>query len=129
MPAWPSTLPKPLAASYALEPESRMARTDMEAGPARQRRRFTSGPTRVPVEWSFSQQQMAIFEAWWRYQVRDGADWFDVKMLNGKGVSTVEARFVEPYRARRALPRWVVSGVLELRSLPTLTEAELAPYL
>ena len=39
--SWPARLPLPTYDGYALEPESAVTRTDMESGPARQRRRFT----------------------------------------------------------------------------------------
>ena len=37
---WPTQLPKPKLDGYSLAPQAAFARTDMDAGPARQRRRF-----------------------------------------------------------------------------------------
>ncbi len=41
---WPDTLPLPTVQGYAVQPEDAILRTEMEAGLARQRRRFTNVP-------------------------------------------------------------------------------------
>lgn len=128
--SWPARLPLPTYDGYALEPEAATARTDMEAGPARQRRRYTGTPTRVPVRWRLSALEFATFEAWFRLKLADGADWFAVDLLGGIGVTGHEARFVAqsgtPYRAvpgRGGV--WIVTSALEVRQRPMLDEAML----
>ena len=125
LPSWPTRLPLPTYDGYALEPESATARTDMEAGPARQRRRYTGTPTRIPVRWRLSAVDFATFEAWFRLKLADGSDWFSVNLLGGFGVSPHDARFLAqngtPYRAVPSRGgAWVVTSVLEVRQRPML---------
>ncbi|TAN67777.1 MAG: hypothetical protein EPN20_06675 [Magnetospirillum sp.] len=128
--SWPDRLPLPTYDGYALEPEAAVTRTDMEAGPARQRRRFTQAPTRIPVRWRLSQTGFATFEAWFRLKLADGAEWFVIDLLGGNGRNRHEARFLgqgtTPYRA---VPQrggaWIVTSVLEVRERPMLDEGAL----
>lgn len=131
MATWPSTLPRPQVPGYSLEPGQAFLRTTMDAGPARQRRRFSTTPTSVPVSFKVSQDQLATFEAWHHYEISDGAGWFTVTLANGKGLVSCEAHFSGPYKAapESSILRWVISGTLEVRSMPILTEAELATRL
>jgi hypothetical protein len=81
---WPPQLPKPQLAGYSLAPQAAFVRSDMDAGPARQRRRFTQAPTDIAVELVMDQQQLAIFEAWYEHRIDSGSAWFDAPMLNGQ---------------------------------------------
>ncbi|MCA1907933.1 MAG: hypothetical protein LDL39_06190 [Magnetospirillum sp.] len=128
--SWPARLPLPTYDGYALEPEAATARTDMEAGPARQRRRYTGTPTRIPVRWRLSALEFATFEAWFRLKLADGTDWFAIDLLGGIGIAGHEARFVAqsdtPYRAvpgRGGV--WIVTSALEVSQRPILDEAML----
>lgn len=126
---WPSTLPAPQYAGYSLKPTQAFLRTNMDAGPARQRRRFSVVPTTVPVSFVLSEEGFATFQAWWHFTISDGAGWFNVSLLNGKGMTTCEARFTGAYESSLVGRDWAVSGTLEVRAMPTLTEAELATRL
>ena len=44
---FPKTLPYPTVQGYAIKPGEAIVRTEMEAGPARQRRRYTQTPSRT----------------------------------------------------------------------------------
>jgi len=59
---WPDTLPLPTVQGYNIQPGDTILRTEMEAGLARQRRRFTNAPTKVSVRWIMRRDQYAIFE-------------------------------------------------------------------
>lgn len=128
--SWPTRLPLPTYDGYALEPESAVTRTDMESGPARQRRRFTQTPTRIPVRWRMGAREFAVFEAWFRLKLADGTGWFTLDLLGGIGIAAHEARFVgqgnAPYKA---IPSrgdiWIVTAILEVRDKPMLDEGAL----
>ncbi|EME70994.1 hypothetical protein H261_05394 [Paramagnetospirillum caucaseum] len=128
--SWPVRLPLPTFDGYAIEPQDATSRTDMEAGPARQRRRFTGTPTRIPVRWRLSQTDFATFEAWFRLKLADGAEWFAIDLLGGVGVTGHEARFLGQSNAPyKAVPSrggiWIVTSVLEIRERPMLDEGAL----
>lgn len=123
---WPPQLPSPSLPGYGLEPQPAFTRTDMDAGPARQRRRFTQAPTEITVQLVMTREQMAIFEAWFEHRIASGADWFDAPLDNGQGVTTVECRFIEPWRSQPlGLGRHAVTARWETVQRPVMTNAEL----
>jgi len=124
METWPGLLPNP-STGYALNPVDPVVRSDVEQGPARSRRRFTSAPTKAPVTWKLNKEQFAIFEAFHHYRLNDGAAWFNVNIINGQGLTLCEARFSKMWQAKAAGNRWRVTAELEIRNRPLMTAAEL----
>ena len=123
---WPTTLPLPLIEGYGLTPQEAVLRTDMESGPARQRRRFRQTPTRISVRWLFSEFEFALFEAWYKYHADEGGQWFEITLLGGLGLLPHEARFTRQFEAGLLFGRhWDVKGELEVRERPTLDEGAL----
>ena len=124
---WPATLPLPSIEGYGLHPGEAILRTEMEAGPARQRRRYTQVPSRISVRWTFRRDQFALFEAWYRWHAKEGGEWFEIELLGGIGMSVHEARFTKPFDAKpRSGILWEVTSELEIRERPVLTEDALA---
>ena len=68
MATWPTTLPRPLVAGYAIAPVDANVRTDMEAGTPRVRRRSAARNDQVSVTWRFSDVQMAGLVRWRLHQ-------------------------------------------------------------
>lgn len=130
---FPAIIPAPLLEGYGLAPQNAILRTDMEAGAARQRRISTDMPTDITARWIMTQQQFAVFEAFWKYKLYDGAGWFQMNIKNGKGMNPVDARFTTPYNAQaiglEGGVGYAVSGKIECRNMPMMTEAELETYL
>jgi hypothetical protein len=123
---WPTTLPLPSVEGYGLTPQEAVLRTDMESGPARQRRRFRQTPTRITVRWLFSEFEFAIFEAWYKFQADEGGQWFEITLTGGLGLLAHEARFTRQFEAQLlSAQRWQVKSELEIRERPTLTESAL----
>jgi hypothetical protein len=122
LPTWPVTLPDPRASGYGIQPVTPYARTDMDNGAARQRRRFTSVPSYVSVTWRFTHSEHALFEGFLAYEINLGTDWFAVGLLNGMGVNQVQARFKDdpPYKSAISDSRaWFdVTATLEVKALP-----------
>ena len=131
MASWPSILPGPQVPGYMLKPVQAFDRTQMDDGPARQRRRFRQPPTKIPVSFLLtSQLQMAVFEAWYYYELDDGAGWFTVALPNGQGSTSCETRFTKVWEASLiSYGNWQVTAEFEIRIRPLMTELELAPYL
>lgn len=134
MPTWPSTLPTPMVSGYSLKPGSALVRTAIEAGPARVRRRFTQVPTAVPVQFEMTLDELATFEAWFFHEIHQGAEWFALTLINGRGLATANRARIKvddngtPYEAT---PQgngavWTVKFELEVEGLPILSAAELA---
>ena len=81
---WPDRLPLPTLEGYGISPGEAVLRTEMEAGPARQRRRFTDVPSRIAVRWVLRPDQFALFEAWYRWVAAEGGAWFEMDLLGGR---------------------------------------------
>jgi len=130
MATWPSTLPKPQASGYALKPTQAFLRTNVDQGPARQRRRFSVVPTTIPVSFKLTLDQLATFEAWWHYEITDGAGWFTTTLGNGMGFFSCQARFTAAYEVSAVEGlNYTVTGTFEATGLPILTQLQLAPRL
>ncbi|MBF0187071.1 MAG: hypothetical protein HQL50_04010 [Magnetococcales bacterium] len=125
---WPDTLPQPTVEGCGIQPGEAILRTEMEAGPARQRRRFSQVPSRITVRWLFSPYQFALFEAWYTHQAKEGGSWFTITLAGGLGMVAHEARFTRQFSARPVFrgARWEVTSELEIRERPTLDEQTLS---
>nr|DAT36017.1 MAG TPA: hypothetical protein [Caudoviricetes sp.] len=120
---FPKRLPYPTVESYSIRPDEAIIRTDMEAGPARQRRRYTQTPSKIAVKWIMSPEQFCLFEAWYKYYAKEGAEWFVITLLGGIGLTEQEARFTQQFEASITAGRlWQITTELEIRDRPTITE-------
>lgn len=120
---FPKRLPYPTVESYSIRPDEAIIRTDMEAGPARQRRRYMQTPSKIAVKWIMSPEQFCLFEAWYKYYAKEGAEWFVITLLGGIGLTEQEARFTQQFEASITAGRlWQITTELEIRDRPTITE-------
>jgi len=122
MATWPATLPAPLTQGYQLAPVDQTARTEMEAGAPRARRRTTVRNDVLSVSWQFTDSQMAAFRTWFEdgtSGAAGGAGWFTMNVLIGTGGTvSMTARFVGPYKASYTEANggaWKVSAQVEVR--------------
>jgi hypothetical protein len=95
MPSWPSTLPVPLQDGYGFKETPSFARTQMDAGNARQRRRFLTTPTTVTLKFRLSTAQVGIFETFFEDSLFGGTGWCLMPLYNGQGKAMVQARFTD----------------------------------
>ncbi len=124
---WPTPLPLPTVDGYAITPGDAIVRTDMDAGAARQRRRFTQVPSRVAVRWLMRQGQFALFEAWYRWHAKEGGAWFSVTLLGGIGLQAQQARFTRQFHAQLLTGTlWEIQSELEIRERPVFSEDTLS---
>lgn len=116
MATWPVTLPRPLLSGYGVEPVQAFIRTEMEAGPARQRKRFTQTPNDVQASWKFKPGEMQDFLDFYADEINLGTDYFTCELDLGYGLQSYTVRFTAAPK-RQALPgmNWNVSGRLEVR--------------
>lgn len=117
MPTFPATLPDIQRSGYSLEPQNPVIRTEMEAGPARQRKAQTTVPVDITVKWIFTNAQYSTFKSFWASDVNNGTDWFDLAIQDAGGVATAEVRFKEgKFKADQlAFDQWQISATLEKR--------------
>lgn len=129
--SYPATLPAPSIEGFSLEPLDPVIRTDMEAGPQRRRRRYTSAPTGIGATWVLTRLQFSVFEAWHRHTLLDGSVSFSCPLANGQGVTTwADVQFAEMWKAQRLAPNaWRVTARLECPNRPVMSAEDLAGYL
>lgn len=96
MAVWPASLPQcPLASSYSETPQRQTLRSQMDAGPAKVRRRFTAGTTDLAYAVNLTPAQVQTFEAFYDDDTDAGALPFD--MPHPRTGTTVTVRFKGPY--------------------------------
>lgn len=117
MATWPNTLPAPLRSGFQLARQSGVERTDMESGPARQRRVTRSKLHEVPASWLFTDAQMAAFRSFFDNDISGGADWFTATWRLWDGAATRELRFISGEFSVDAAGNglWRVSAKLDWR--------------
>lgn len=122
--AWPTqVLPAaPLWAGYRIEADLGLARTPMDSGLARQRRRFVNALSKVNVQWSMSGAQLQFFKSWLANKAGYGGAFFSILLPLDDGTRMVEARFTQaPTYVKQATTAWLVTSVLEVRDDPVMS--------
>jgi hypothetical protein len=67
-----------------------------------------------------------VFDAWYQWKGKAGAEWFIIPLRSGLGVIDHVARFTRQYEAPLSSGGfWLVTVELEVRDRPVLSEAEL----
>jgi len=115
IPTWPTTLPNLEIGGFSIAGASNLLRSNMDAGPAKQRRRFTWGPRPVTGRVTLDDTQMTAFLTFYRNSLLDGAvrfEWTDP--ITG---ATAEFRFTSRYEATKRGAR-LFSVELPLEILP-----------
>ena len=120
MPTFPATLPAPLVNGFAYIPTDAVVRTQMDSGPARQRRRFTQFPTVFQATWRLTQAQLLAFEQFHHTSLSDGQAWFTLSLYTGAGITASTVRFTKPYQVK-LVSNLITDVVCEL-------EAQSRPY-
>ena len=96
MATWPVTLPlEPIIDSITETPPNLTIRTEMDAGPAKVRRRYTVGVRLFEVSYVFSPAEMSIWENFYENTIMDGILSFTYPHPRRWGLSIV-VRLVEP---------------------------------
>ena len=125
---YPAELPYPDLSGYALEHAPNLTRTPMQSGRARQRRKYTSVPSFVTLSWGMPQKEFELFEAWFRWELKEGQEWFTGWAQTGGPTTQTVMRFVgsdnaPPYTARMDGPDyWSISCRLEIREKQTFAD-------
>lgn len=115
---YPKSLPLGLHSGRSYQLVSPLQRSDLDSGRARQRRRFTNVPEGASVSWLFSSAQARAFIVWWREQLVDGSQWFEMPLDHPSlGLTEYTCRFTDVYKgpARVGPDHWSITAELELR--------------
>ena len=93
MTVWPASLPGSFELGLTDTAQNAVARTQMDAGPYKQRARFTAAARSIGGSMTMSQAQRQTFETFYHATISEGAEEFDwADPIDG---STVSMRFVD----------------------------------
>lgn len=136
---FPAGLPTPLQAGYGLEHVDTVLRTEMASGRTRSRKRFTSAPSRVNVQWLMRGGQAQLFEAWYQADynpaepqkggIADGTLPFNTKLKTPIGLRYYEdVTFFGIYRGPDLVGGrfWRFTATLKIAKRPVLPGSEVA---
>lgn len=117
---YPVNLPAALKGDRSFQMVDPLVASTSENGQTRWDRRFTATPATTPVSWIFTNLECQAFQAWYRDQLRDGADWFEMPLRSPMGRMTEQCHFVQAYSGPEpaGYDRWRVSANLVLRRMP-----------
>jgi len=125
VPTWPIQLPAPLVSGYSYSQKAAVARTEMDSGIARNRRRFSRAPAQINLKWLLTGPELAVFEYFWHVEVLDGAAWFETIASSGTGPQSLRVRCVsDGYTANAVDGHWEVSIQAEALEIPKINAAQ-----
>ncbi|HZJ62351.1 MAG TPA: hypothetical protein VFD36_02440 [Kofleriaceae bacterium] len=116
MAVWPASLPEiPLVAGFSESPPNTLIRTQMDAGPARVRPRYTGGPRPMKAAISCTAAQVETFDVFLLTTLLQGSQKFD--WVHPRTGIAKTFRFVippDPTYVPEHKDRWTVSFQLEV---------------
>ena len=123
--AYPEFLPEPQRDGYGFQPVSPMARSELQSGRARQRRRFTSVPTVASVTWLMDDGEAQQYEWCFEHILLSGSLRFQFPLKTPLGMDEHRARFVDIYEGPILVGEsfWRFTAKLELFQRPILDAA------
>jgi hypothetical protein len=114
---WPASLPQLVAVEgYEESPPETALRTEMDAGPAKVRRRFTAGVRPITAQLDLDAAQVETLDQFYVTTLAGGALRFD--WVDPRNQAAVELRFVRPpvYRPAGSDAAW--TAFLQLEVMP-----------
>lgn len=112
--AYPSTLPGPSA--VAVTSAERRLLSDVTGGPQQTRGLQRDYLANEQIEWTFSANEAAIFQAWWRTDLIYGGRWFASTWPTPAGWVATARRFKgAPTWSLMAVDAWRVAAQCEVR--------------
>jgi hypothetical protein len=116
-PSWPASLPQLVAVEgYGEAPPDTTLRSQMDAGPAKVRRRFTAGVRPLTLQLDLDGAQVETLDGFFEAILKGGALAFD--WVHPRTQSAATLRFARPpaYRPGHSDAAW--QALLELEILP-----------
>jgi hypothetical protein len=111
---WPETLPSPKV-NFKGRLENSLARTQMETGRIRQRRRFSASQKSWSFDLTLNDDEYLLFQDFVQDTLDGGSSYFLMEIPDGNGIEQIMVRFVDGNYAFEQLPpdNWLISFTLE----------------
>lgn len=119
---YPAGLPNPLREGHSLQMGETLVRTNLASGRARQRLGFENVPVEGTWNFLFTDQEASLFEAWHRYTLKSGVEWFNIQRKTPLGMRTLTCRFTAAYSGPSLVGRslWRYACPLEIFERETM---------
>jgi hypothetical protein len=118
-------LPLPLLKNHSLKRKSMRLETKMESGYSRSRNRYRGPPSEMAATFSFSNDQLEIFEGWYHHLIGNGAAWFVMPVKTGTVVVDHQCKFVGDYSQKPiSQSMTTVTAKLLVKNLRVISEDE-----
>lgn len=117
-PILPDFLPLPQQDGYGFKDAVKILRTEMDDGLSRQRKTYPNTPSSLSVTWQFTDEELAVFDAWHEQYTSSGADWFSSKIVTpGSEIKEEIVRIVADSTSVSLLTHgyWEVSATLDIK--------------
>ena len=117
MQSFPEVLFSNVQFPFSSTPGNAVNRSDASAfGQLNQINRFTTEIKTVDVQFTWSDLMYGAFRYFFTQLINNGADYFNLNLPMGDGLSAATARFVEgKYQSQFMENKWVVTAQLELQ--------------
>lgn len=121
---YPDELPAPLWAQNQNAVVSPNRRTNMTSGRARQRMLFDSVPVMRSASWVMTPGQARLFELWYKNTLKNGTEWFNMKLRNPLGFVSVVCRIANVYQGANSFgaQHWQFSAAIEVWERPLMPD-------
>lgn len=122
MKTYPSELPVLLLSGHGLSTNDPQVRSELATGRDRVRPSASPPITRVNGSLIVNDGKAMIFEAFWEQTLRQGTEWFEMKVKTPRGHEMQAVRFVGIYRGPELVPPslWRFSFALEFLNRPII---------
>jgi len=115
----------PLLKNHSLKRKSMRLETKMESGYSRSRNRFRGPPAEMSATFSFSNDQLEIFEGWYHHLIGNGQAWFVMSVKTGTVVADHQCKFVGDYSQKPiSQSMTTVTAKLLVKNLRVISEDE-----
>jgi hypothetical protein len=120
--AWPVLLPAPTI-TFGGKNETPTVGIQMASNRFRRYRKFTTELRTHSIEWSMTDEQYELFQAFVLYKLANGTNFFNIDLPNGDSFQTVQARIVngEADPVMDATFQWHVKASLEVQDMAVLS--------
>lgn len=125
---YPAGLPLGLKGTRSVQLVDPTMRSQLTSGRSRVRRKASFVPETYKFSWIFTDLEAQAFIAWYRDQLIDGVQWFDMPIDTPMGLMSYPARFFGVYSGPNPISNtlWSISADIELRerAAPPIGEGE-----
>lgn len=121
---WPESLPVP-SANYSGSYRTPTVTTQFTSGKVRRRKTGRTSVKQVTLEWLFTPDEFDLWESFFRDEINDGCDMFDINMSTG-GISQTGMHVVQcigDYQFTHEECNWRVSVECVIYPYPTIDYA------